>query len=298
MKKLWLSILIVALLFSQVDATVVLLNKVGVSQNHYSGLSTDVMPTPGAAGYGSTFYVEDIGVRYVYGSSGWVIDKTSITGSIIAAIGSSLPAGTNNIGDVDIATLPGTVQADIATLKADTALIKSDIATIKAGIPLNAGETHVGAIGGNTALIAITPTVTAGAYHANDVVGGIQTLTSALRVSGGTAILQNVTVRDLAAQNAVLQIFFFNANPGTGTYTDNAALDLDDTDSGLFIGKVTINAADYISLADNSVATITNCGLALKATTGTSLYAIIRTTGTPTYASTSDLKITFGLLRD
>ena len=166
------------------------------------------------------------------------------------------------------------------------------------GSALPAGENHVGEIGGNTKLVSVTPTVTAGAYHANDVLGGIQTLTNALRVSAGTAVLQSVTVRDLAAQNVVLQIFFFNANPATGTYTDNGAFDLDDTDSGLCIGKVTISASDYISLVDNSVATITNCGLPLKATTGTSLYAIIRTTGTPTYASTSDLKITFGLLRD
>ena len=218
--------------------------------------------------------------------------------SSTVTLSGSLPAGTNNIGDVDVATLPGTVQSDIGTLKADTALIKADIALIKAGIPLTAGETHIGEVGSNTALVAITPTITAGAYSANEVVGGIQTLTGALRISAGTAILQSVTVRDLAAQNAVLQIFFFNANPATGTYTDNGAFDLDDTDSGLCIGKVIVNASDYTSLADNSIATITGCGLPLKATTGTSLYAIIRTTGTPTYASTSDLKITFGLLRD
>ena len=49
-----------------------LLNKVGASICHWTGLSTDVKPTTG--GYGSTFYAEDTTIPYVYGASGWVVD--------------------------------------------------------------------------------------------------------------------------------------------------------------------------------------------------------------------------------
>ncbi|MFA4834852.1 MAG: hypothetical protein WC749_02105 [Dehalococcoidia bacterium] len=203
---------------------------------------------------------------------------------------------------VGVSSLPGTVQADIAAMKAKIDTAQADIATIKTtGNPvtaITAGETHLGEIGGNTTLVSITPTITAGAYTANDCVGGIQTLTNAIRVSAGTAVLQSVTVRDLAMQNATLQILFFNASPATGTYGDADEFDLNDTDSGLCIGMVEVNASDYKSLKDNSIGMVKNIGLPLKATTGTSLFALIKTTGTPTYASTSDLKITFGLLRD
>jgi hypothetical protein len=49
-------------------------------------------------------------------------------------VSAALPAGTNNIGDVDVATLPGTVQADIAAMKADIALIKAQNQTVKPAI--------------------------------------------------------------------------------------------------------------------------------------------------------------------
>ena len=160
-----------------------------------------------------------------------------------------------------------------------------------------AGEAHIGEVGGNTTLIAVTPTVTAGLYTANDVVGGIQTIANAVRISGGTGILQSVVVQDLAMQNAVLQIFLFSATPGTGTYTNDAEMDLDDADAGLCIGVIMVAATDYVSVKDNSIAIVRNIGLPIKLA-ATSLFAVIKTTGAPTYASTSDLKLTFGILRD
>ena len=53
-----------------------LLNKVGASICHWTGLSTDVKPTAG--GYGSTFYAEDTTIPYVFGPTGWVIDNRGI----------------------------------------------------------------------------------------------------------------------------------------------------------------------------------------------------------------------------
>jgi len=218
-----------------------------------------------------------------------------------------------------VTELPGTSEADIAamkakidTLQADTALIKADIGTsqadlalIKAGIPLTAGEAHIGEVGANTILVSITPIVTAGAYHANDIVGGtgagaglgINTLANAVRVSGGTGIIQSLVISDLAAQNAILEVYLFSANPAAGTYTDNGVLDIHDTDALLCIGRIDVAAADYKSLADNSIACVRSIGLPIKVA-GTSLFVIIRTTGTPTYVGTSDLKLTFGILRD
>ena len=170
---------------------------------------------------------------------------------------------------------------------------------------LSAGEAHIGEVGGNTVLVSITPVVTAGAYHANDIVGGtgagaglgINTLANAVRLTGGSGIIQSLVISDLAAQNAVFEIYLFSANPAAGTYTDNGALTIHDTDALLCIGRIDVAAGDYKSLANNSIACVRSIGLPIKVS-ATSLFVIIRTTGTPTYASTSDLKLTFGILRD
>ena len=77
MKKFFISVVFIFLVMTSAAlATVVLLNKVGNSPSHWTGLSTDVKPTTGA--YGSTFYVEDTGVLYMFGSSGWVVDTRAL----------------------------------------------------------------------------------------------------------------------------------------------------------------------------------------------------------------------------
>jgi hypothetical protein len=76
-KRALLICLLVLVMASTSFAAVVLLNRVGVSPSHWTGLSTDVKPTIGD--YGSTFYVEDTGVLYMYGSSGWVIDTRNLS---------------------------------------------------------------------------------------------------------------------------------------------------------------------------------------------------------------------------
>ncbi len=76
MKRLFLALIILILLTVPALATVVLLNKVGTNPSHWSGLSTDVKPTTGS--YGSTFYVQDTGIYYMYGGSGWVVDNRNL----------------------------------------------------------------------------------------------------------------------------------------------------------------------------------------------------------------------------
>ena len=161
---------------------------------------------------------------------------------------------------------------------------------------LPAGEAHIGEIGGNSATVSVTPPITAGAYAAEDIVGGVQTLTDAARATGREVVLESITVTDLGKQNAELAIFFFDRDPTNGTYNDNAALDIDDTDMGYCLGVVTVETDDYADAADNSVASRRNIGLGLSPN-AVNLYAIAKTTGTPTYTSTSDLTFKYFFLR-
>lgn len=181
-----------------------------------------------------------------------------------------LPAGNNNIGDVDVLTLP----------------------------PLPAGEAHVGAVGGHTVPVTVAPTVsTSPAYSAGDAIGGKLTLAGAVRVSGGAATLVSLYLLDRSNQKPTGIVLFFNADPTAATLTDNALVALS-TDDAKVVGSVTIGAGDWQTIAGQGFATLRNVGLALKASSGTSLYAVFAASGTPTFTSTTALRLTFGFSQD
>lgn len=160
-----------------------------------------------------------------------------------------------------------------------------------------AGETHLGEVGGNTAVIRSNPTITGGAYSANDVVGGELTLTGAMRKSGGSGVLQSITVHDKDSESAALEFYFFQSAPGAAI-SDNGAFAWTDTDEDLFLGMVQVFAGDYVTRGGDVFAVVRNIGLPVVASGSADLFLYIVCTGAPTFASTSDLTFTFGFLRD
>ena len=208
----------------------------------------------------------------------------------------SIAAGDNNIGNVDIVSLPalpvgtniiGKVSIDQATANANEVVIKS----------ITAGETHLGEVGGSTINVAVTPAITAGAYGALDTIGGIQTIANASRASGKPTTLQSLIIKDLAMQSADFRIWFFNANPVTGTYTDNSALDIDDTDFGLCVGVVNCSNGEWVNGLDNGVLFLNNIGLVMTPAI-TSLFAVVEIIGIKTFASVADLTFIYGFFRE
>lgn len=163
-----------------------------------------------------------------------------------------------------------------------------------------ATEAHLGAVGGNTTRIAVTPTVsTSPAYSNGDVVGGVQTLTSAMRVSGGTGILQSIFINDKGNQKAAFELLIFNQNPSNGTYTDNGAFSLNATDEGFLIRRVSVSAGDYLTLSSHASADLGSLGRVVQAVGSANLYVIaVLNVSTPTYATTTDLTFSYGFLQD
>lgn len=149
---------------------------------------------------------------------------------------------------------------------------------------------------GRTKTITATPTITAGAYAANDAVGGELTFTDALRESGGSGVILDVVITDKAKQNAALKLVLFSQ---TFTETaDNAAMTVTDADLVSCLGVIDIAAGDYDDFADNSVATVTGVNLGVVASGSANLFGQLYTTGTPTYVSTSDLQVRLVVLQD
>lgn len=128
-------------------------------------------------------------------------------------------------------------------------------------------------------------TVTAGAYSANDVVGG--------RIEFGPippGVLRAVVLTDLAAQAGAYQLVFFKDAPTA--IADNDPYDIADADHAKIIGAVHLTdtaGADKFDFADSKM--YSRQGLALPMSPNT-LYGYLIALGTPTYAATTDVQVT------
>jgi hypothetical protein len=177
----------------------------------------------------------------------------------------AIPAGTNNIGDVDIASI-------------------------------TAGETHIGEVGGNTILATFTLSLDTSAYANGDVLADTQVINSVFRKNDGTGVLQSIKLVDKDDQGQALDLVFLNANNSLGT--ENSAPNISDANADAILGIIPVAAGDFIDLGGCRVATITNIGLPLQAVSGAAtLYIGAISRGTGTYTATGITGI-LGILRD
>ena len=163
------------------------------------------------------------------------------------------------------------------------------------------GNASLASINAKTSLVYILSGANVGVdgniYASGDLMGGKLTLSNVIRVAGGSGILQEIAIHDLTNQKAALDVILFNSNPSTTTFTNNAALDVSDADLVRIIGHVSILASDYISFADNAVATKSGLAMPVDVAAGRDLYACVVSRGTPTYTA-NELGIVFGFLQD
>lgn len=183
----------------------------------------------------------------------------------IHTVGTALPAGTNNIGDVDV-------------------------------LSIAAGENLVGLVGASDIVVTVTPTLDTNAYGSGDLLFDSTEVANAVRVNGTCAVLQSVTIIDKADQGVAFTLLIADTNTDWGTL--NSAPDADDTEAATVIGWVPVATSDYIDIGGAKLACVRNVGLTLKAGAATtSLYvAGVNGAGTPTY-SNGDLVVKLGFLR-
>jgi hypothetical protein len=145
----------------------------------------------------------------------------------------------------------------------------------------------------DVAVASQTPTVTAGAYATGEVVGS--KLTFADATLSGKTILQAVGINCKSAQTAAFDLILFNDDPSASTFTDNEVIAVHASDQSKVCGVVHIT--DWTNLGTPSYAQAKNEAYPISLT-GTALYGVLVTRGTPTLASTSDITVTVRLLRN
>ena len=159
-----------------------------------------------------------------------------------------------------------------------------------------AGELHLGEVGGSSKIVSPSITVDTDAYTPGDCVGGKITLTDAMRVSGGSGVLQSLTVIDVSNTKPYLEVLIFNADPAAATLTDQAAIALS-TDVSKVIHRISIYTSDYTTVANVAFADI-NVSKVVEAVGSKNLYACIAATDAHDFTAATDLKMSFGFLQD
>jgi hypothetical protein len=205
--------------------------------------------------------------------------------TVLTAAGALIGGDATNGLDVDVTRLPSLVagNANIGDV---------DIATI------TAGETHIGEVGGKSAVVAVTLSTDTSAYASGDLIADTQQIDAFFRKTDGTGVINSINIIDEDAQGVALYILFLSTNTSLGT--ENSAPNISDANlTAGFQGMVAVAASDYVTVSGTKVATIKNIGLPVKAVSGTDdIYiAVLNATGTPTFTA-AGLEMRIGVLLD
>lgn len=155
---------------------------------------------------------------------------------------------------------------------------------------------HIGAVTGYTHIVDVTLSAAAEAYTANDLVADTQEIVGAVRVAGGSGVINFVRLLDGDDQGAAMDLYFVGASDSWGT--EGGAVAPTDAEAAEIFGSVSIAASEYTDLIASQEATKPNQNIPFKAPDGsTSIWVVAVTRGTPTYTA-SGLKLRLGIYLD
>lgn len=146
-----------------------------------------------------------------------------------------------------------------------------------------------------THCVSASPTADTSAYATGETIGGKLTFSNAIRDTRGTGYIISAALQDQAAQAVDLELVIFNQNPSATTFTDQAALDIADADIPKIAAPILFGSSARFAYADNGFKYLGSLTLPVEATDSSglpssTLYGVIVSRGTPTFAASTDLK--------
>ncbi len=159
---------------------------------------------------------------------------------------------------------------------------------------LNKGEFHVGSVGGETTIIDVVMTMPAEAIDDNDVMAATQEIALAMRVNGGTGVLQSILVQDDDDNASAFDIVIMDSNTSIGT--EDAAVSMADNDTVL--GIVSVSGSDYVDMINSQVATMSNLGIVVKSGAASQSLYVGTVTRDAATTSAAGMTLRFGFLQD
>jgi cellobiose-specific phosphotransferase system component IIC len=147
-------------------------------------------------------------------------------------------------------------------------------------------------INGGGSSVTVVPKVTASAYTAGNVIGGIVAFPAALPATLN-GILNTITVQFGSVQTAEIDVAVFIGQP-SGTYADKGAPSIVAADIPLLVGIFALTA-NKSSLGTHTVYNLNGIGQQVNGLS-MSLFAVPIAVAALTPASISDLQVTLGVV--
>jgi len=153
---------------------------------------------------------------------------------------------------------------------------------------------------GEAKVHAAVPTITASsAYASGNVIGGKLTFSTFGRIAGGSGLIQMGLIQAKANYSFAADLLLFHTDPAASTFTDKQALAVNVTDFDKILGAISFGASDWVNAGTPSFAQRFGLAMAYKVASGQQdLYGVLVSRGTPTFGSTSDLKVVLKALLD
>lgn len=117
-------------------------------------------------------------------------------------------------------------------------------------------------------------TIAASSHAIKDSIGGIITLTGMAGSSGGSLLIETLTIHDQAQGMADMDVVLFNASPGGGGIVDDAAFDPTDAEILTIVAVIPVGGGNWSDFNDNSAANIA-VNKAVKCAADANLYAVM-----------------------
>lgn len=201
-----------------------------------------------------------------------ILSKVFVSAS--AALGVKLVASSGvDIGNVGIGSI-----ASVDGQAAMAASLPVVIASDQSSVPVNS----------NSLSVTATLTVTNGLYTAQDVVGGLITLASAVRANGKSSILNSLVLTGMTSAIS-FELWLLNADLVT-PIADNGAFAIVAADQPKVLGVIPIGSADQYQAGASGVyaASIGALGKQVKAGAATtSIFGYLKHTTTTTPGTTT-----------
>ena len=145
-------------------------------------------------------------------------------------------------------------------------------------------------------VIDAVPAISTAIYASGDALGGLLVFDGAPRVPGGTGIIEGLLITDRASQQSAMDLVLFSST--FAVTADNAAFDPNDADLDVCIGVIPVTAANYWGFNDNSVANVYPISLPFPTLVDDKIRGQLVVRGTPTYATTSDIRVRLSIRLD
>ena len=152
-------------------------------------------------------------------------------------------------------------------------------------------------------ILSVTPTVSLSAYTAKDSMGGKLSFAGA---GNSDAVASAGVVRSAVLSNAAatalvntVRLFLFDSDPSSSTFTDAAAMDIDDADLAKVCGSIAFTVALYGDQGvDNTVGGFGDLYIPYDLGSGTTLFGALQVVGAEDLVATDDITIRLGVQLD